>query len=93
MSRDPRRDLHAYRVARAALKRKTQRFNLPCWLCGQPFDWSLHPSHGDAWTADHVVPLAQGGHITGTLKPAHRRCNSKRNDGRAEARIPTTRRW
>lgn len=46
-----------------------------------------------AFTADHVTPLAVGGHITGPLKPAHRACNSRRNDGTREARIPTTRRW
>lgn len=90
---DPRRNLQSYRNARAALKAKTKRQGWVCWLCHKPFDWSLHPSDKWAWTADHVTPLAVGGHITGTLKPAHRSCNSRRNDGRREARIPTTRRW
>lgn len=91
--KDPRRDLRAYRVAREALKRKTKKQGLPCWLCLQPFDWSLPYHDRMAWTADHVTPLAKGGHITGPMRPAHRSCNSKRNDGRAEERIPTTRRW
>lgn len=91
--RDPRRDLQSYRNARAALKAKTKKHGLTCWLCHEPFDWSLHPSERMAWTADHVTPLAAGGHITGPLMPAHRACNSRRNDGRSEARVPTTRRW
>lgn len=92
-TRDPRRNLQSYRNARAALKAKTKKHGLTCWLCHEPFDWSLHPSERMAWTADHVTPLAAGGHITGPLKPAHRACNSRRNDGRGEARVPTTRRW
>jgi 5-methylcytosine-specific restriction endonuclease McrA len=79
---DPRRNLQSYRRARAALKRVTKRDGLVCWLCGKPFDWSLHPSDRMAWTADHITPLSRGGHITGPMKPAHRSCNSKRNDGR-----------
>ncbi|WP_157601814.1 HNH endonuclease [Promicromonospora kroppenstedtii] len=90
---DPRRDLMSYRNARAALKARTRKHGTPCWLCGQPFDWSLHHLDAMAFTADHVTPLARGGHITGPLKPAHRRCNSRRNDGRHETRLPTTRRW
>lgn len=93
MSRDPRRDLRAYRKAREALKKKARKHNMVCALCGLPFDWSLPYHHGMAMTADHVTPLAQGGHITGTLRPAHRSCNSKRGDAAHEGRVPTTRRW
>lgn len=90
---DKRRNLQSYRNARAALKRKTKRLGLPCSLCGKPFDWSLHPSDGMAWTADHITPLAVGGHITGPMRPAHRSCNSKRNDGRGEERFKHPLEW
>lgn len=93
MAEDKRRRLQSYVKARAALKAQTRKRGWPCWLCGQPFDWDLHPSHGMAFTADHVVPLARGGHITGPLKPAHRSCNSKRGDLRSQVRLPTTRVW
>lgn len=92
MSADPR-DTQAYRNARAALRRKTKKRGWNCWLCGKPFDWTLHPSDANAWTADHVTPLAKGGSVIGTLKPAHRRCNSRRNKGDHEERVPTTRQW
>lgn len=57
-----------YRKARAQLLAQSTT----CWICGRP----------GADTADHVVPLAAGGHPTSLLnmRPAHHRCNSKRKD-------------
>lgn len=91
--RDPRRDLRAYRKAVAQLKARTRKRGDVCWLCRQPFDWTLPYHDAMAFTADHVEPLARGGAILGPLRPAHRRCNSKRNDGRSAVRLPTTRAW
>lgn len=91
--KDKRRDLRSYRTAAAALKRRAKRENMKCWLCGQGFDFDLPYHHADAFTADHVAPIAAGGHIVGPLKPAHRRCNSRRGDGNREQRLPTTREW
>lgn len=91
--KDKRRDLRAYRTAAEALRRKAKRQGLTCWLCGEPFDWSLPYTHPRAFTADHVAPLARGGSARGPLRPAHRSCNSRRGDGRREERMPTTRRW
>lgn len=51
--------------------------------------WYLHPL---AATADHIVPVIEGGgHHLGNLRPAHRSCNSKRN--RALRRAQTPRRF
>lgn len=91
--KDPRRELRAYRNASLTLKRKARKHNLPCHLCGQPFDWSLPYYDGMAFTADHVTPLGPGGAILGPLLPAHRSCNAKKGDGRKAARLPTTRQW
>lgn len=52
--------------------------NLTCWLCGKPIDKSLKHPHKMSFTADHVDPIATGGHNTGPLRPAHLACNSKR---------------
>jgi 5-methylcytosine-specific restriction endonuclease McrA len=39
--------------------------------------WWLHPL---AATADHIVLVSEGGsHALSNLRPAHRKCNSKRN--------------
>ena len=91
--KDPRRELRSFRNAAEALKKKARKQGLPCWLCGREFDWSAHYLSPEGFTADHVVPLARGGHITGPLRPAHRGCNSRRNDERNVAQMPTTRPW
>jgi 5-methylcytosine-specific restriction endonuclease McrA len=70
------RNLRSYR-------RQAQRVALsgaPCWLCGLPIDPGLHYLDPMAGTADHITPLSQGGRIHGDLRPAHRSCNSRRND-------------
>jgi hypothetical protein len=91
--KDKRRDLRAFRNAAARLKRQAMKHGLVCWLCGEPFDWTLDYRDPMSFTADHVAPLARGGAINGPLKPAHRACNARRGDGRRAERIPTTRRW
>ena len=58
----------AYQRARRALLSVAER----CAWCGQP------PRPRDPLTADHVVPLAQGGGTDGNLVAAHRSCNSAR---------------
>jgi len=87
-----------YRARADALKRKTRREDLPCSLCGRPFDWTITDYRNPgSWTADHVEPLARGGALLGELRPAHRACNSRRGDG-SNAKpiiqaVKTTRRW
>lgn len=71
----------AYRRQQAALKRRTQRLNLPCVWCGQPFDFALHYNDKMAFTADHPQALANGGKLLGQqLQPMHKGCNSRRGD-------------
>ena len=41
-----------------------------CWICGQP------AKPNDPWTADHYYP----GDPTSPLLPAHKSCNSRRQD-------------
>lgn len=57
-----------------------------CWLCSRP----------GADTADHVVPLALGGHPydMGNLRAAHRSCNSRRGAAVVErTALETSRAW
>ena len=60
-----------------------------CWLCGGAIDMNLPPTHGRAFTLDHLVPLSRGGDIDGEVKPAHRSCNAARGDGRKTKRGAT----
>lgn len=73
----------AYRRKQAALKRRTAREAIPCWICGATIDTSLPPNHRMAFTADHYEPISTGGHLVrNELRPAHKSCNSRRGDMR-----------
>lgn len=49
-----------------------------CWLCNKPIDKMLKHPDPMSFTADHVEPVATGGHNLGQLRPAHFVCNSRR---------------
>jgi 5-methylcytosine-specific restriction endonuclease McrA len=72
------RNDRAYVAKREALKRQAKRTQTPCWICHKPFDFTLEWKHPMAFTADHVKAIANGGSMTGELRPAHRSCNSRR---------------
>ena len=50
----------------------------PCALCGLPIDYSLQFPDPWSFTADHIIPIAKGGHPSAldNLQPAHLRCNT-----------------
>jgi len=77
------RKTHRYQKARAAVLVRDRGI---CWLCGRP----------GANTADHVVPLAVGGHPydMANLRAAHHKCNSRRGASVAErVELDTSRVW
>lgn len=94
--KDKRRDLRSYRAKVAQAKARALKSDTPtlCWLCKRPIDMSLPYQDRWAFTLDHVEALANGGHITGTLLPAHRACNSARGKGDKQNPIQgATRDW
>lgn len=72
------RNDRAYVAKREALKRQCKKTGALCWLCHKPFDYDLDWKHPMSFTADHVEAIANGGSMTGELRPAHRSCNSRR---------------
>lgn len=69
----------------------------PCWLCGQPIDYTLRKPDPACFSLDHVKPISthpQLEHDPTNHAPAHLGCNSSRS-----ARDPrpglgsTSRRW
>lgn len=48
-----------------------------CALCGMPIDYSLKFPNPMSFTADHIIPVAKGGHPSdiNNLQPAHLICN------------------
>lgn len=75
-----RTDDPVYRANRAALRKR----RLPCWLCGKPIRYDLAAPHPLSFSADHVDPVANGGHNHGELRAAHLGCNKKRGRKRRE---------
>lgn len=82
MARYTRPHSDTYADLALALRRRTARDNLPCWICKQPIDTTLDRKHPMSFTYDHIEPLAAGGDPRGPGRPAHLSCNSRRSDGR-----------
>ncbi|WP_432265134.1 HNH endonuclease [Corynebacterium amycolatum] len=49
--------------------------NLTCARCGLPIDKTLKFPDPFSATADHITPVAAGGHNLGPLQPMHLSCN------------------
>jgi HNH endonuclease. len=66
------------------LKAEQRAKRLPCWLCGQPIDYSQpDPNHGDAFSVDHEKPWSSHPELRedpANLRSAHQRCNKRRGD-------------
>jgi len=76
-SANPRKT-NSYRKARLTVIRTATM----CAICGEPLDHTADPRSRWAPTADHIVPLSQGGsHVLSNLRAVHYGCNSRRGDG------------
>lgn len=52
-------------------RRRLQKTEDTCWLCGQWIDPDLTWPHPMSFSADHVVPVGKGGHNRGHIRAAH----------------------
>lgn len=55
----------------------------PCFICGQPIDYTLPHDDPDAFTVEHIHPRSSHPHLVndpGNCVPAHARCNKARGD-------------
>lgn len=76
-----------------------ERDDWTCALCGKPIDRNLPPgSHDRAGTADHIVPVSDGGRwwALRNLRAAHVSCNRARANAtrhRGVRKYPNPRTW
>ena len=62
-----------------------ERHGMHCLICDKPIE------HKSQLTYDHVIPIARGGlHTEENLRPAHRTCNSWKNDRLPEELVGLT---
>lgn len=91
---DPRNS-RAWRKHQQAHKARCREENAVCDWCGKAIDYDLPPSHGRAFSSDHIVELQYGGHILGELAPFHRDCNSRKGNGgvKPALQVRSSRAW
>lgn len=57
------------------------RYGSVCHLCGLPIDLSVPRMEPGGLSVDHVLPRSRGGtDDLSNLRPAHRRCNVRRQN-------------
>lgn len=71
--------------------------NLTCAWCNLPIDKTLKAPHPMSPSADHITPIAAGGHNLGPLQPMHLGCNksagAKGHRSAAKRKQKHTRDW
>lgn len=69
----------------------------PCWLCGQPIDYSLQWPDTGSFSLDHIKPREthpELEHEPSNHAAAHLGCNSSKNTGSARPSLgATSRAW
>lgn len=97
LSRRRRARLRGVRVGRVSYTQVLEQHGYWCYICGQDIDPSI--KYGlSALTFDHLVPISprpgdpRGSHTNENLRPAHRVCNSRKNNRRFEDLTPFDRR-
>jgi 5-methylcytosine-specific restriction endonuclease McrA len=84
MSARKRVSTRAFQKRRDEFFEQGQRENAPCWLCGQPIDYSAKPgSTDDSHELDHYVPVSVDPTLQydpANFRHAHKICNVLRSN-------------
>lgn len=65
---------------RLAMRARDAAALAPCWLCGQPIDYTLTDGP-DCWEPDHYHPVITHPHLQfdpANVRASHQRCNRGR---------------
>jgi hypothetical protein len=95
MTRLASRHKRGYGAAWVTLCKQAKRtYPWVCWLCGEAIDPDARG--GQAWSLDHLDPIATHGTRTPTLdrvRPAHLGCNVRRSSTQKRQTRRQSRRW
>jgi 5-methylcytosine-specific restriction endonuclease McrA len=75
------RSTRRYKRLRYLFKEQCILEDRPCWLCGQPIDYTLPHDHDDAFSLDHRFPVSthpQYAEDPAAFEASHSRCNKSR---------------
>ena len=64
-------------------RQRDQHANAPCWICGQPIDYTIPDGQPEAWSPDHLIPLATNPKLAedpANIRASHHNCNRSRRD-------------
>lgn len=82
----PGRTTAQHRKNKRELKQLTRENNLPCALCGDPIDCSLHWQDPMAFEYDHILSVIAYPELAddpSNGQPSHRKCNRAKGSGPA----------
>ena len=86
MPQKPGRDTSQWRRLRKQLRAKAEREQHPCWICGQPIDYTAPTGTPDAWEPDHIASPKDRPDLAedpANIRSSHSSCNRARHlDGK-----------
>lgn len=93
-----------YRHLRKRFKEQCAQADAPCWLCGQPIDYTLarldpytNTVNDDAFELDHLYPRSTHPHLAedpANFRPSHAGCNRERGNKNPKPGLgATSRTW
>jgi 5-methylcytosine-specific restriction endonuclease McrA len=69
----------------------------PCYICGQPIDYTLRAPHPGSFTVEHINPRSTHPHLAedpANCAAAHWGCNSSKGNGPPKPHLgSTSREW
>lgn len=77
------RSTRRYKTQKRVFRAQCEDDGLPCWLCGDPIDYTLPYPHPESFSLDHAktrtahMELAED---PGNFRPSHLDCNKRRGD-------------
>lgn len=77
------RSTRRYKTLRAEFKRTCKARNTPCWLCGNPIDYTLDNNHPEVFNVDHAIPRSHRHDLAEdprNFRASHKVCNERRGN-------------
>lgn len=85
------RSTRRYKTTRAQFRDDCSRYEnpdgsigAPCWLCGNPIDYTLAHPHPECFNLDHAIVIEDRPDLAedpANYRPSHKHCNEERGNG------------